>query len=190
MPNGLKKRLSLELDRIGRLNFAEHFLAIWDACRWASDQHIHYSGRGSMVDSAVAYCLGLSRIDAYRHNLHFDRFLPEDGSKRPDIDIDFEAKRREDIRQYFVRRWCQDVATVAAIGAYNTRGIIREVGKVLDLSPAAIDFLSKRIHGGVVPEQLENAMEKRPELRDSSIDKGGQHWLFRLAKMLADVPRR
>lgn len=190
LSNGLKRRLETELERIDRLNFSDHFLTIWDACRWASDQGIHFSGRGSMVDSAVAYCLGLSRIDAYRHALHFDRFLPEDGSKRPDIDIDFEAKRREDVRQYFVRKYGSErVATVAAFGAYNTRGIVREVGKALGLSPQATSFLAKRIHGGVVPDQLENALEKRPELRDSGIDKERLRWLFRLARMLADVPR-
>lgn len=188
--NGLKSRLEFELERIVRLNFADHFLTIWDACRWASDQSIHYSGRGSMVDSAVAYCLGLSRVDAMRHNLHFDRFLPEDGSKRPDIDIDFEAKRRDDVREYLTQRHGRDkVATVAAVSAYNTRGIIREVGKALGLTPEAIGFLAKRIHGGVVPDQLENALDKRPELRDSGIDRERLHWLFRLARMLADVPR-
>lgn len=190
LTKGLRNRLELELERIERLNFSDHFLTIWDACKWASDHNIHYSGRGSMVDSAVSYCLGLSRIDAYRHNLHFDRFLPEDGSKRPDIDIDFEARRREDIRQYMVRKYGADrVATVAAIGAYNTRGIVREVGKVLGLSAQATAFLAKRIHGGVVPDQLENALDKRPELRDSGIDRERLRWLFRLAKMLADVPR-
>ncbi len=190
MSSCLKARLNLELERIVRLNFAGHFLTIWDACQWAGEQQILYSGRGSVVDSAVAFCLGLSRIDAHEHGLHFDRFLPEDGSKRPDIDIDFEAKRRDDVRNYLTRKYGEDrVATVAAIGAFCTRGIVREVGKALGLSNEVIGFLAKRIHGGVPPEQLESALEKRPELRNSGIPKERFRWVFRLSEMLADVPR-
>ena len=186
----LKRRLDHELDRISRLNFAGHFLVMWDACRWASDQNILFTGRGSVVDSAVAYCLGLSKIDAFAHNLHFDRFLPQDGSKRPDIDIDFEARRRNDIRNYLTRKYGQDhVATVAAVGAYCTRGIVREVGKVLGLPNELIGFLAKRIHGGVSPAHLEEALQQRPELRGSSVPKERFQWVFRLAERLMDIPR-
>lgn len=188
--SSLQKRLSHEVERIVRLGYADHFVLAWDMCEWARDNGVQFSGRGSVVDSAVAYCLGISRIDAYRHNLHFDRFLPEDASKRPDIDIDFESKRREDVRQYLVNKYGKDhVATVAAIGAYNTRGIVREVGKALGLCDEVIGQVAKKIHGGIVPEQLENALEKRPELRDSNIDRERLYWLFALAGRLADVPR-
>jgi error-prone DNA polymerase len=188
--NRLNRRIEFELDRIIRLNFTGHFLAIWDACEWARSQRILFSGRGSVVDSAVAYCLGLSRIDAFKHNLHFDRFLPEDGSKRPDIDIDFEADRRDDVRQYFIRKYGKDhVATVAAVGAYCTRGIIREVGKALGLTPDVIGFLAKRIHGGVSPDQLESAMDKRPELRNSNVPRERFRWVFELAERMMDIPR-
>lgn len=187
---GLRSRLELELERITRLDFAAHFLVMWDVCRWAKSQDIHYSGRGSVVDSAVAYCLGLSRIDAWKHNLHFDRFLTDDGNKRPDIDMDFEAKRREDVRNYLTHKYGREnVATVAAVGAYFTRGIVREVGKALGLQKETIDFLSKRIHGGVPPEQLENALANRPELIQSPISRERFRWVFRLAEMLTDVPR-
>jgi error-prone DNA polymerase len=186
----LKRRLETELERIIRLNFASHFVTIWDACRWARERDILFSGRGSVVDSAVAYCLGLSRIDAFAHKLHFDRFLPQDGSKRPDIDIDFEANHRDDIRNYFERKYgTERVATVAAVGAYCTRGIIREVGKALGLSPEDIGFLAKRIHGGVSPDHLEKALEKRPELRNSNVPKERFRWVFALAERLMDVPR-
>lgn len=186
----LKHRLDHELDRIIQLNFAGHFLTIWDACEWAREQQILFSGRGSVVDSAVAFCLGISRIDAYKHQLHFDRFLPEDGSKRPDIDVDFEAKRRDDVRNYLSSKYGEDrVATVAAVGAYCTRGIVREVGKALGLPNELIGFLSKRLHGGVTPDQLESALEKRPELMKSGIPKERFRWVFELAERLMDVPR-
>lgn len=186
----LGARMAHELERICRLGYADHFLAVWEACEWARGQGIHFSGRGSVVDSAVAYCLGISRIDAFAHDLHFDRFLPEDGSKRPDIDVDFEAARRDDVREHFVRKYGKEhVATVAAVGAFNTRGIVREVGKALGLAPEAIGFLAKRIHAGVAPEEVESALSRRPELAGSGIDKNRLYWLFRLARTLSDVPR-
>lgn len=186
----LRKRLDYELDRIIRLNFAPHFLTIWDVCRWSREQAILFSGRGSVVDSAVAYCLGLSRIDAFEHRLHFDRFLPEDGSKRPDIDIDFEAKRRNDVRKYMTSKYGQEhVATVSAIGAYCTRGIVREVGKILGLPQETIGFLAKRLHGSVSAKSLEAALSNRPELRNSNIPSERFQWVFELAERMMDIPR-
>lgn len=189
-PPRLLKRIDSEVTRIIELGFSSHFLVAWDMCRWATEQGILFSGRGSVVDCAVSYCLGFSRINAYEHNLLFDRFLPADGSKRPDIDIDFEARRRDDVRAYLTQKYGRDhVATVAAIGAFNTRGIVREVGKALGIPQVALDYLSKRLHGGVSPGFLAEAIESRPELRDSGISRERFHWVFRLSKMLADVPR-
>lgn len=186
----LQRRLERELDRICRMGFADHFLTAWDFCTWASEQGIQFSGRGSVVDSAVAYCLGFSRIDAYKHRLHFDRFLTEDGDKRPDIDIDFEAKHRDDVRNYMIAKYGADrTATVSAIGAFNTRGIVREVGKALGVAPEIVGFLAKRLHGGVSPRSLEESLSSRPELRNSNIDRNRLHWMFELGTMLCDVPR-
>jgi len=182
--------LQYELDRITKRGFAGHYLIAWDMCRWAKSQGIVFSGRGSVVDSAVAYCLGLSRIDAYEHDLHFDRFLPDDGSKRPDIDIDFEARRRDDVRNYLARKYGKEhVATVGAIGTFNTRGIIREVGKVLGIPQEDISYLAKRIHGSVSPARIEQAIDAKPELRNSNIPRERFHLVFQLAKVLQDVPR-
>ena len=183
-------RLKREMSRIIKNGFAGHFLVAWDMCQWADSQNIVYSGRGSVVDSAVAYCLGLSRIDGFEHDLHFDRFLPEDGSKRPDIDIDFEARRRDDIRGYLANKYGYDrVATVGAIGTYNTRGIIREVGKVLGIPLEDLSYLAKRIHGSVSPDRIEKALDSKPELRNSNIPRERFRWVFQLAKDLMDVPR-
>lgn len=186
----LKKRVDFELDRIIKLGYANHFLVACDMCGWARSQNIQFSGRGSVVDAAVAYCLGFSRIDAHEHHLHFDRFLPADGTKQPDIDIDFEATRRDDIRNYLIRKYGEDhVATVAAIGTFRVRGIIREVGKALSIPDPVIGFLAKKIHGGVSPESLFDALDKRPELRNSQIDKTRFQWVFKLAELLRDIPR-
>jgi error-prone DNA polymerase len=186
----LRHRLEYEVDRICRLGFATHFLVASDFCEFARREEIQLSGRGSVVDSVVAYVLGMSRIDAMKHRLHFDRFLPEDGAKRPDIDIDFEAHRRDDIRNYLIQKYgVERVGQVCAIGAYCTRGIIREVGKAMGLPPEAITFLAKRIHGGVPPDQMIQALQKKPELRGSNIPVSRYRWIFRLAKQLMDVPR-
>jgi error-prone DNA polymerase len=186
----LHRRLERELDRIVGLGFAAHFLIAWDFCEWARAQGCALSGRGSVVDSAVAYCLGLSRIDAFAHRLHFDRFLPADGSKRPDIDIDFEARRRDDVRNYLARKYGPDhVATVAAVGAFCARGIVREVGKVMGLPEEATAYLAKRLHGSVSPDHLEEALDARPELARSGIPRERFRWVFRLARQLMDVPR-
>jgi len=183
-----KARLKMEVRRIIKLKFATHFLVAWDMCRFAEEHEIGLSGRGSVIDSLVAYVLGFSRIDAVKHNLHFDRFLPE-GGKRPDIDIDFEAKRRNDVRGYLVRKYGMDhVGAVAAIGSYRTRGIVRQVGKVFGLPDETIGFLAKRIHGGVPAHQLEAALEGRPELRNSNIPRERFRWVFELAERLMDVP--
>lgn len=186
----LKRRLDFELSRIIRNGFAGHFLVAWDMCMWSREQGILLSGRGSVVDSAVAYCLGLSRIDAYKHDLHFDRFLPEDGSKRPDIDIDFEARRRDDVRNYLAKKYGPNhVATVGAIGTFFTRGIVREVGKVMGIPQHNLDYLVKRLHGSVSPTNLEAAIDAKPELRDSGIPRERFHWVFKLADLMMDLPR-
>jgi len=185
-----KRRLDRELNRLAKLGWSRHFLIAWEMCQWAEGERILFSGRGSVVDSMVAYCLGISRIDAFGFKLHFDRFLPPDGSKRPDIDIDFEAARREDVRQHLVERYGDaHVATVAAVGTYRTRGILREVGKVMGIPESHISFLSKRLHGTVSPERLLTALDSRPELRDSRIPREKFHWVFELAERLADLPR-
>lgn len=182
-------RLTMEVTRIQRMGYSSHFLVAWDYCRWAREQGVGMSGRGSVVDSAVAYVLGLSRIDAIEHNLHFGRFLPEDGSKRPDIDIDFEARRRDDVRGYVIRKYGKDrVAGLAAIGSYRVRGIVRDVSKVFGIPEETVGFLAKKIHGSVSPDELESALERRPELRGANIPKEKFRWVLAFAKSLMDVP--
>jgi len=184
-----RERLDMEVDRIVRLGYASHFLVAWDFTRWSREQGIGSSGRGSAVDSAVAYVLGFSEIDAIRHDLHFDRFLPEDASKRPDIDIDFESARRDDVRGYMVRRYgVERVAGLAAVQTYRARGIVRDVGKAFGLPEETVGFLAKRIHEGVSAKTLEASLEKRPELRGSNVPKERFRWIFALAERLVDLP--
>lgn len=183
-------RLSGELRRINELGYASHFLAMWEACHWAKSKGMLYSARGSVVDSAVAFCLGLSRVDALKHDLHFDRFLPPDGSKRPDIDIDFEFRKRDDVREFFKQRYGEDkVAGISAIPTYQGRGIVRMIGKALMIPEQAIDYLAKRLHGSVSGRRMEDAIKARPELRDSGIPAERFLLLFDLASRIDGLPR-
>ncbi len=185
-----RKRLDRELNRIVQMESSSHFLIAWEFCGWARERGIAMSGRGSVVDSAVAYVLGLSRIDAIAHKLHFERFLPPDGSKRPDIDIDFEARRRDEVREHLVQTYgVEHVAAVCAVGTYGSRGIIREVGKAFGIPEETLGYLAKRLHGGVTPEKLESALQSRPELRNSNVPKERFEWTFRLAQQLMNLPR-
>jgi error-prone DNA polymerase len=186
----LQERIDRELSVITGNGYSGHFLIAAEVADWAECRGIQFSGRGSVVDSVIAYCLGLSRIDAFQHNLAFERFMPSDNSKRPDIDIDFDSQRRDEVRAFMISRFrSENVATVGAFGAFSTRGIVREVGKVMGLPEDTIRFLAKKIHGGISPKSLEDALERRPELRDSGIPKERFRWVFRLAERLTDIPR-
>jgi error-prone DNA polymerase len=190
MNRTVTERIRHELGRINSQGYSAHFLIAWDMCNWAREQGILLSGRGSVVDSVVAYCLGISRIDAIEHDLFFDRFLPADRSKRPDIDIDFEARRRDDVRNYLAGKYGErHVATVAAVGTFGTRGIVRELGKVMGIPPESLSYLAKRLHGSVSAHELEREIDLKPELRNSGIPKERFRWVFKLARNLAGLPR-
>jgi error-prone DNA polymerase len=185
-----KQRINGELERICHSGYASHFLAIWEACEWARSNGIHFSARGSAVDSVVTYCLGISRIDAIKHNLHFDRFLPDDNSKKPDIDVDFEAHRRDDVRHFLSNRYGADhVATVCAIATYQGRGIVRFVGKALMIPEETLGYLARRMHGSVSGKRIESGIDSRPELRDSNIPAERFRLLFKLAETIDGLPR-
>jgi error-prone DNA polymerase len=189
-PRDRHAAIESELGHILSRGFAAHFLIAWDMCQWARSQGILFSGRGSVVDSVVAYSLGLSRVDSLEHGLNFHRFLPDDGSKRPDIDIDFEAARREDVRQFLADKYGRDhVATIAAVGTYRSRGIIREVGKVMGIPQPSLDYLTKRLHGSVSGTTLEKAIASKPELRNSDIPVERFRWVFELAEGMKDLTR-
>ena len=114
-----------------------------------------------------------------------DGSLPEDGSKNPDIDIDFEAHRRDDVRNFFAKRYGKEnVATVAAISTYQGRGIIRGIGKALMIPEDTLAYLAKRLHGSVSGKRLRQGIADRPELRDSGIPIERFQLLFQLAQII------
>jgi len=186
----LRRRIEEELAIIDHLAMADYFLVAWDVVQFARGRGIRSSGRGSAADSVVAYCLGLTDVDAFRRNLRFERFLSIERGEPPDIDIDFEAERRDEVAAYVYQRYGRDhVAAVATYHTYHARGALREVGKALGFSPEDIDAVAKRMPH-LPADAIERALRHYPELRPVSFDGDARRrqWLA-LAQALAGFPR-
>ncbi len=141
-----RTRLQHELDIIDRLGFAGYFLVVWDIVAFARSQDIYCQIRGSGADSAVCRCLGLTRVDPIRLGLPFERFLSEERGRPPDIDLDLEADRREEVIQYCYRRYGRErAAMVANVITYRARSVLRDVGKALGFTQAQVDGLSRYV---------------------------------------------
>src|SRR5690606_38884922 len=116
----IRRRLEHELEVIGKLDVADAFLVAWDLIRFARERGIRHAGRGSAADSAVAYCLGLTEVDSIGRGLLFERFLSLERAQKPDIDLDFEAERRDEVAAYVSRRYGADhVASVCTFQTYR-----------------------------------------------------------------------
>lgn len=140
------RRLSHELEIIERLGFPGYFLVVKDLVDFAREQGIYCQIRGSGADSAVCRCIGLTRVDPIRLHLPFERFLSEERGKPPDIDVDFEADRREEVIQYCYRRYGRErAAMVANVITYRARSVLRDVAKTFGFTQAQVDGLSKYV---------------------------------------------
>lgn len=186
----LKRRLEYELGIIEQLGFADYFLVVWDVAREARRRGIRYAGRGSAADSAVAYCLYITDVDAVARNLSFERFInPERGNNLPDIDIDFDARYRDDLTEYVTQKYGEDqVATVCTFQTYQARGAIRDLGKALGFPASELDRLAKLLPY-LSAEGIEEAIEHLPELRDSHLPVYRYRQLFELCAQVAGLPR-
>jgi error-prone DNA polymerase len=141
-----RRRLRHELDIIARLGFAGYFLVVKDLVDFARSQDIYCQIRGSGADSAVCRCIGLTRVDPIRLHLPFERFLSEERGKPPDIDVDFEADRREEVIQYCYRKYGRErAAMVANVITYRARSVLRDVAKTFGFTQAQVDGLSQYV---------------------------------------------
>jgi error-prone DNA polymerase len=137
-------RLEHELGMIEELGFPGYFLVVWDLVEFAKSQDIYCQIRGSGADSAVCRCLGLTRVDPLRLQLPFERFLSEERGRPPDIDVDFEAERREEVIQYCYQRYGRErAAMVANVITYRARSVLQDVGKAFGLTQAQVNGLTK-----------------------------------------------
>lgn len=185
---GLRARLDHELGTIEELGFSDYFLLVWDVVRFAREKGIRVAGRGSVADSVVAYCLGLTEVDAYTRRLLFERFMSRERAERPDIDLDFDYRHRDTVAAYVKATYgAERVASVATFQTFQARSLVREVGKVFGFSPGDIDRLAKRLPW-VPADALEEAMAAYPELREG-IEPERYRWIIRAGKALAGFPR-
>jgi len=146
LPEKVRQQLKDELALIARLDYAPYFLTVYDVVRYAREKGILCQGRGSAANSAVCYALGITSVDPDQHNLLFARFISSERREPPDIDVDFEHERREEVIQYVYERYGRERAgLVATVIRYRPRSAIREVGKVLGLS----EDITNRIGGTV-----------------------------------------
>jgi error-prone DNA polymerase len=161
------KQLAHELEIIERTNLAEFFLIVWDLMEFARTNGIIGQGRGSAGDSIVAYCLGITKVDPIAHKLLFERFINE-ARTLPDIDIDFDVNRREEVIQYLYDRYGEDhSAMVCTVITYRARSAVREVAKALGFPLEAVDRVAKAL----------DTRDASDVARDLALD-GGFGWLF------------
>ena len=189
VPQELRERLTYELSVIQSMGYVDYFLIVWDFIKYAKDHDIMVGpGRGSAAGSLVSYCLEITTIDPVKYQLLFERFLNPERVSMPDIDVDFCFERRQEVIDYVVRKYGTDrVVQIATFGTMAARGVIRDVGRVMDLPYAFVDTIAK-----AVPTELNITLEKAlnsPDLRklyegDEQVKK-----LIDMAKRLEGLPR-
>jgi error-prone DNA polymerase len=144
IPHSVQEQIEYELQLIHELEYEAYFLTVYDIVRFARSQHILCQGRGSAANSAVCYCLGVTEVDPSRGNMLFERFISKERGEPPDIDVDFEHQRREEVIQYIYRKYGRDRAAIAAaVSTYRPRGALRESGKALGVDPQIVDKVAK-----------------------------------------------
>jgi error-prone DNA polymerase len=144
IPHNVQEQIEHELQLIRELVYEAYFLTVYDIVRFARSQHILCQGRGSAANSAVCYCLGVTEVDPARGNMLFERFISKERGEPPDIDVDFEHQRREEVIQYIYRKYGRDRAAIAAaVSTYRPRGALRESGKALGIDPQIVDKVAK-----------------------------------------------
>ncbi len=144
IPQGIKDSIAYELEFIERKNYAAYFLTVYDFVRFARSRKILCQGRGSAANSVVCYCLGITSVDPSKFRLLFARFMSDARDEPPDIDVDFEHERREEVIQYIYAKYGRDrAAIVATVTQLHFKGAVRDVGKAMGLSVDVINRLSK-----------------------------------------------
>lgn len=151
----MRERVEHELALIAELAYETYFLTVYDLVNFARSRNILCQGRGSAANSAVCYCLGITEVDPARSRLLFERFISRERGEPPDIDVDFEHQRREEVIQYLYRRYGRErAALTATVITYRTRGALRDVGRALGFGSAQIDALTSSLAWWDKREQL------------------------------------
>lgn len=186
----LKERLQYELGTIQKMGYVDYFLIVWDFINYSRENGIAVGpGRGSAAGSIVSYCLHITNIDPIKYNLLFERFLNPERVTMPDIDIDFCYERRQEVIDYVSRKYGSDkVVQIVTFGTMAAKGVIRDVGRVLDLPYAYVDSIAK-----MIPNELnitiDKALDMNPEFRKLYTEDEQVHYLIDMCKRLEGLPR-
>lgn len=182
-------RLNHELGIIEQLGFCEYFLVVWDIVNFARRGGIRCAGRGSAADSLVAYLLGITPVDPIAHSLLFERFLNPERKGMPDIDLDIDSNRRDEVLNYVYQTYGADhVAMIGTVNTISARSALREVAKALDLPKEEISRLA-RFLPHIAADHMEQAIANLPELQGKFPK--GEPWdtLIRFCQVMNDYPR-
>ena len=186
----LKKKLDYELGVIKRMGYVDYFLIVWDYINYCRENGIAVGpGRGSAAGSIVSYCMHITNIDPIKYDLLFERFLNPERVSMPDIDVDFEYERRQDVIDYVTEKYGADkVVQIITFGTLAAKGVIRDVARVMDLPYSYGDQISKMIPNEL-NMTLSRALEMNPELRTSYETDATVHKLIDMCKKLEGLPR-
>ncbi len=186
IPAKVHALLTKELGLIAELKYEHYFLTVWDLVRYARSRGILCQGRGSAANSAVCYCLGVTAVDPARIDLLFERFISRERNEPPDIDVDFEHERREEVFQYIYEKYGRERAAITAeVISYRPRSAVRDVGKALGMSLDRVDVLAKALDwwsAEAVPEDALRAAGLDPQDRTVQM-------IVRLVRQLLGFPR-
>lgn len=189
LPSEATNRLKYEIDVIRKTQFANYFLVIWDVISFVRERNILFGVRGSAAASIVLYCLGITDIDPLEHRLVFERFLNIERKEMPDIDLDFQDDRRDEVIKYVAQRYGQDhVAQIITFGTMGARAAIRDVGRALGMSYGSVDQVARQIPGGPAIT-IQEALETNAELRNSYRNDASIQHLIDTAIKLEGVAR-
>ncbi len=188
----LQKRLEYELGIIRDMGFVDYFLIVWDYINYCRENGIAVGpGRGSAAGSIVSYCLQITNIDPIKYSLLFERFLNPERISMPDIDVDFCFERRQEVIDHVNRKYGKDrVVQIVTFGTMAAKGVIRDVGRVMDLPYSFVDSIAKMIpneQNQGVP--IKKALEMNPELRKLYQEDEQVHTLIDMSRRLEGLPR-
>ncbi|XUX00337.1 MAG: DNA polymerase III subunit alpha [Dehalogenimonas sp.] len=187
--DAVKDRLAYELDVIDKTQFADYFLVVWDIIRFVKERGIYYGVRGSAAASIVLRCLGITEVDPLEYSLVFERFLNIERKEMPDIDMDFQDDRREEVIEYVSEKYGIDhVAQIITFGTLGARAAIRDVGRALGMNLPDVDRVARLVPFG--PHMtLETALEENSELRDAVANDGTVQRLVSTARQVSGLSR-
>lgn len=188
VPEIYQKRLEKELSIINQMNFCNYFLIVWDYVKYAKNNNILVGpGRGSAAGSLVSYTLGIIDIDPIKYDLLFERFLNPERITMPDIDIDFDSERRQDVINYVIEKYGQkNVAGIITFDTLAAKQVIRDVARILEISPSDTDYITKLLSPR---ETLQQALENNIKLKRLINENYKYQQLFDIAAHLEGLPR-